>query len=106
MQPSHHPTLQAIFERLTQHKTNLNMQIKNYPPPIPACDTQFNYLIEKRSIIYRELSQLKSLMNLSDADELNQDGMMNFIDSSQFIDDNWLEEFLQKVLCDKGREFK
>lgn len=35
-------------------------EISNYPPPIPACDEQFNYLLEKRDQLLRELARLRS----------------------------------------------
>ena len=92
MSSTHQPTLNAILELLTQHKTDLNAEIENYPPPIPACDTQFNYLMERRSKVYQELSQLKTLMNLSPADELDENSIVHFINSSDFIDESWLEE--------------
>ena len=92
MQSLYQPTLDAILELLTQQKTDLNAQIENYPPPIPACDTQFNYLMEKRSKVYQELSQLKTLMNLSHTDELDENSIAHFINSSDFIDKSWLEE--------------
>ncbi len=34
-------------------------EISSYPTPIPACDEQFNYLLEKRDQLLRELAQLK-----------------------------------------------
>ena len=38
----------AIFER-----------IRNYPSPITACDEQFNYLLEERDRIGRELARAR-----------------------------------------------
>lgn len=37
-------------------------EIGNYPAPIPACDAQFNYLLEKREALTSELSRLRELM--------------------------------------------
>ena len=34
-------------------------EIASYPPPIPACDEQFNHLLEERDRISRELSRLR-----------------------------------------------
>lgn len=36
-------------------------QIKNYPMPIPACDEQFNYLLEVRARVSSELSNLNEV---------------------------------------------
>jgi hypothetical protein len=35
-------------------------EIKNYPRPIPACDVQFNYLLEERADISEELERLEA----------------------------------------------
>lgn len=44
--------------QLEQEKRRINEEINNYPPPIPACDAQFNYLLEERARILQELSRL------------------------------------------------
>ena len=35
-------------------------RIADYPPPIPACDEQFNYLIEQRRLLIAELARCRS----------------------------------------------
>ncbi|MEZ4715595.1 MAG: hypothetical protein R2851_05830 [Caldilineaceae bacterium] len=34
----------------------IRREISAYPPPIPACDAQFNYLLEQRNQVAQELS--------------------------------------------------
>ena len=36
----------------------ISEEIRSYPPPIPACDAQFNYLLERRDRVSRELGRL------------------------------------------------
>ena len=38
---------------------SVSEQIENYPPPIPACDAQFNHLLELRQTLPQELARLK-----------------------------------------------
>ena len=41
---------------LEQQRVWIQEEIANYPPPITACDAQFNHLLEQRSRIARELA--------------------------------------------------
>jgi hypothetical protein len=43
---------------LESEKQRIQEEIRNYPRPIPACDLQFNYLLQERASIARELDQL------------------------------------------------
>ena len=47
-----------IKSRLEQEKAMLYTQIGNYPPPIAACDQQFNHLLAKQKLVMQELAQL------------------------------------------------
>lgn len=49
-----------VRELLENERHRVNEEIKNYPTPIPACDAQFNYLLEERTRIAEELEQLKN----------------------------------------------
>lgn len=60
---------QSLWQNLADHlkaqQAQVIQEITNYPPPIPACDAQFNYLLEKR---YALADELNRLMNLSEHD--------------------------------------
>lgn len=43
---------------LEQERHRIYEEIKNYPRPIPACDVQFNCLLEERAGISEELERL------------------------------------------------
>jgi hypothetical protein len=45
---------------LESERHRINDEIKNYPTPIPACDAQFNFLLEERARIARELRELEA----------------------------------------------
>ena len=51
-----------IKEQLEQEKRRVCAEIDDYPHPIPACDAQFNYLLEERARIFQELSRLDALL--------------------------------------------
>lgn len=48
-------TLRASLEA---RRKQLDEEIRAYPTPIPRCDAQFNFLMEERSRIVRELEAL------------------------------------------------
>ncbi len=50
---------------LTHIKDEIHSEIHNYPPPIPACDAQFNFLLEERAKIWQELGRLTTLSKSS-----------------------------------------
>lgn len=50
-----------VEARLWQERERIYAEIHAYPPPIPACDAQFNYLIEKRAAVAQELSKVRSI---------------------------------------------
>lgn len=51
----------ALKGCLEEKRDQIYEEIQGYRPPIPACDIQFNYLLEERSRVYQELSRLNSL---------------------------------------------
>lgn len=54
-----------IRDHLERERHRIYEEIKNYPTPIPACDAQFNYLLEERAKIPQELDRLKALSKKS-----------------------------------------
>jgi hypothetical protein len=55
------PVWQTIREYLESKKDQISKAILYYPPLIPACDAQFNYLLEERARLSQLLGQLESL---------------------------------------------
>jgi len=45
---------------LESERHRINDEIKNYPTPNPACDAQFNFLLEERARIAREIQELEA----------------------------------------------
>ncbi len=57
MSSSHDPS-QQIRAALVRERDRLYEEIKSYPPPIAACDEQFDDLLERRDRVARELARL------------------------------------------------
>lgn len=58
------PLLDAVRDRLLALKRPVDTEIRAYPPPIPACDAQFNYLLERRAALSRALVRLDEIARL------------------------------------------
>lgn len=78
--------IKALAERLESKRSDISEEISAYPPPIPACDAQFNYLLEARRGIAGELAQLKDLQaaGLSAADL--RKSIERLVEGSSYLD--------------------
>jgi hypothetical protein len=91
------PVWQTIREYLESKKDQISKAILYYPPPIPACDAQFNYLLEERARVGRLLGQLESLAQAQLGPEQRQ-WLDAFILSSPDLDETAVQaihSFLQ-----------
>lgn len=70
---------QSIYRQLNNQRDAIIDEIRSYPPPIPACDVQYNYLLEQRTRVLRELKQL-SRIELDDNNALQE-----FVATSAFL---------------------
>ena len=75
---------QDIRRYLEDRKAELSQEIRNYPPPIPACDVQFNTLMEQRTGISRELGRMDTLSH----NPLSTSLIDNFVSASISLDDD------------------
>jgi hypothetical protein len=69
-----------------QQRHQIYEEMKNYPRPIPACDLQFNHLLEKRAGILREMDRLHEARTQG----LERGGALNlleeFVRASSYLD--------------------
>jgi len=54
-------TWQDVHHQLQSQRDAIVHEIRHYPPPIPACDVQYNYLLEQRDKVLRELRLLRRM---------------------------------------------
>jgi hypothetical protein len=92
------PALAAsVWDRIKAHlldeRHRIAEEIKNYPRPIPACDLQFNHLLERRASLSRELARLDEAaaesLRCRNAVEL----LDEFLRSASHMDDAVKERF-------------
>ncbi len=48
----------ALRTRLERTQEAVAAEIRAYPPPIPACDAQYNHLLERREALSEALARL------------------------------------------------
>ena len=90
---------EKIRAQLETEKVRIYEVIVNYPPPIAACDQQFNYLLEERTRISRELDQLNKISTSSLPIEDSIKLIDEFIRSSSYVDPE-AEQTIQSYLED------
>lgn len=74
-------TWQEVKDRLEARRAALNEEIATYPAPIPACDAQFNHLLEQRARLNAELNRLDTAMSDASPAALGQ-----FVQSCPFLE--------------------
>jgi hypothetical protein len=73
-----------IENDLEAQRLRIYEEIKNYPRPIPACDLQFNHLLEKRAGILQEMDRMHEAQEERLGGALNL--LQNFIRASSYLD--------------------
>lgn len=83
------PSLRAawgeIETQLAARLAEVKDEIRHYPGPIPACDAQFNHLLEQRSGILQALRRARSLAQ-SAAPPDGQRALQAFVESCPYLD--------------------
>ena len=79
--------LTAFKKQLEKVKIRVNKEIGNYPSPIPACDVQFNYLLEERSKISVVLKRVDNLLRKCQTETIEIETIEELIKMSSQIDD-------------------
>src|SRR5262245_10900749 len=100
----------SAWERIRAHLEDkahqLYEEIKQYPRPIPACDQQFNFLLEERARLSQALDQMEeaSRASLTQRDPL---GLIDaFITSCSHMDvdtGQQIRSLLKEDHCNLGR---
>lgn len=76
---------QQIQRRLRERQAAIITEIRSYPPPIPACDAQFNYLLEQRTAIRQELRRAELLAQENHSQTDPGQTLADFVEASSFL---------------------
>ncbi len=77
--------IQMIEGYLQAEKSQINDEIRSYPSPIPACDAQFNYLLEKRNLVAEELARLHAIGEEARSNARQTDALGDFVAASSIL---------------------
>ena len=87
----------VIENHLGSARRSILAEIRNYPPPIAACDQQFNHLLEQRDRIARELSRLATLRQESSGGEVDIRRLIEFTNASDCMADAVKSQLVQQL---------
>lgn len=95
---------QSIRHLLEDEKRRIVQEIRHYPPPIPACDVQFNSLLAERATILQELGQVEEVLKSSgtNADPISL--LDEFLSASHFITGDVEQNIRQTLLKLSGSD--
>jgi hypothetical protein len=86
-----------IWEHLETKRAQILEDIINYPPPIPACDQHYNYLLEQRVNIAQALRQLNTLCQDHSASQDKVKLLDAFLTASAYFQDEAEQDM--RVAC-------
>ena len=86
---------QQIRTQLESARQRIIDQISNYPAPRPACDADFNHLLEERARISDELNHLHTAASSASANAREQ--IESFIATSNYLDDECKRQLLSEL---------
>ena len=81
-----------IHQHLQEESRRVHSEIRNYPAPIPACDAQFNYLLEERAALSSELARVRESMNEDTDREDARSSIDAFLNFSSCLGDSAIRE--------------
>ena len=71
-----------LIEQLENERRRIFDEMVHYPPPIPRCDAQYNYLLEERGRLAEEIHRLDALSRAELGRETQMQSIDEFIRSS------------------------
>ena len=95
--------LAGVKNQLEAEKIRLNTAIRSYPSPIPACDAQFNHLLEKRTRLANELILVDQLLASCEADSSGEKRFEKLIADIGQIDPDMAEKIIAAFGIDSAQ---
>ena len=75
-----------LIERLKALKAPIDREIRNYPTPIAGCDAHFNYLLEERAKLPRELVEAEKHASSAAPIEDDRTALDHFVRHSDYLE--------------------
>ena len=90
-----------VQQHLEKEMRRVNDEIRNYPAPIPACDAQFNYLLEEREALPSELVRVREFMKEDSDSEDARRFIDAFLSVSTYVGDSVKREIRALIDTDE-----
>jgi hypothetical protein len=81
-----HLSWEALRQYLETKRQPVEDEIRRYPAPIAGCDAHFNYLLEQRTALSRELVRLDAASKVAVSEAERRKAFESFIRTSACID--------------------
>ncbi len=91
----------TIHGYLREEMQRIREEIRNYSAPIPACDAQFNYLLEKRDALESELGKARRFMSENTGSRDHRGSVEQFLKASICLDEAQKDE-LRSLMNEAG----
>jgi len=85
--------IQDLITLYESQKSRIQDEIRHYPSPIPACDAQFNHLLEKRDRLSIELNRLHQLSQTDGISKSALQDLVALMGNSRVIDEDVKRNF-------------
>jgi hypothetical protein len=93
--------LDSIWKKIQVHlesqQNRIYEEIKNYPKPIPACDVQFNYLLEQRDSIATEMDRLQQTMQTGRESKDPNPLVAELVNACQYLSHEVKQQLFQEL---------
>ena len=97
------------LEHLRRHtdaaRVRIHQEIAAYPAPIPACDAQFNYLLEQRSNISQQLLLLDGLLEQYQRETVDSHTVREIVANLRQIEVNLAKKIASVLSKDRYKLF-
>jgi hypothetical protein len=91
-----------IEDHLARKRQRIYDEIKDYPRPIPACDLQFNHLLEDRAGILEEMARMHQACNESLGGRASLAALRDYVRACNYLDQEarkWINSALEGANC-------
>ena len=92
----------VIWRHLESEKSRVQEEIRNYPAPIPACDAQFNFLLEERENLSAEVATVLALRDENPESGDARLAIRRYIGNSRYIVGSTKSE-IEAIIANDGR---
>ncbi|MGI9334216.1 MAG: hypothetical protein ACR2RL_13790 [Gammaproteobacteria bacterium] len=82
---------------LVEARACIYAEIRAYPGPIPACDAQYNYLLEQRAQVGQLLARLRDAEGTRSAAAETVAAIGAFVETSSIIDEGSRLDLLERI---------